>query len=118
MLLLKLGVGLVEDDRRALRQVVADDAGNTLVGRLGKGYDLIELGLLFRIVVDVEVRTSVDPEIEVLVGDLVLAELRPVGRVADLRLLVRTELRLGLFYRYLEALGSSSTMFRIVLFCL
>ncbi len=84
--LLKLGVGLVEDDRHPLRELMVHLPREHLVGRLRKRHHLVEVLLLLRVVVDVEVRRRVLPEVERLVLDLVLAELGRIGRVDELRL--------------------------------
>ena len=83
VLLLELALRLVEDERDLEREVVLQVRADLLVGALGVARDPLEVRLDLRVVVDLEVVGRVDVPLEIVVPDLVLAEIRHVGRLRE-----------------------------------
>ncbi len=76
VVLLERRVGLVEDQRRRLLDLVVELLRQVVVGALGERHHLLQQVRLLLVVVDVEMGRVVDLPVEVPVLDLVLAELR------------------------------------------
>ena len=81
VLLLELAAGLEEDQRDLEREVVLQLGADMLVGALGVASHPLQVRLDLGVVVDLEVIGGVDAPLEVVVADLVLAEIRDVGRL-------------------------------------
>src|SRR4029453_12065615 len=76
VLLLELAVGLEQDHRHFVRQVVLQIRADLLIRTLGVGGDPFEVLLQRRIVVNLEVVGRIDVPLELVVMDVVLAEVR------------------------------------------
>ena len=83
VLLLELALGLEEDQGNLEREVVLQVRADLLVGTLGIARDAFEMRLDLRVVVDLEVVGRVDVPLEIVVPDLVLAEIRHVGSLGE-----------------------------------
>ena len=82
VLLLELAAGLEEDQRDLEREVVLQIGADLLVSAFGVARDPLQVHFELGIVVDLEVLGLVGVPHEVVVADLILAE---VGNVAGLR---------------------------------
>ena len=76
VLLLELAVRLEEDERDALVEVVLQIRADLLIRALGVAGDPLEVLLVLRVVVDLEVVGLVDVPLELVVVDVVLAVVR------------------------------------------
>ena len=76
VLLLELAVRLEQDHRHFVGQVVLQIRADLLIGALRVAGDALEVLLQRRVVVDFEVVGGVDEPLELVVVDVVLAEVR------------------------------------------
>ena len=80
VLLLELGLGLEQDERHLLPEIVLELGADVLVRALGVAGGPFEMLLELRVVVDLEVISGVDVPLEVVVSNAVLPEIGNVGR--------------------------------------
>ena len=83
VLLLELALRLEQDEGNLEREVVLQVRADLLIGTLGIARDAFEMRLELRVVVDLEVVGRVDVPLEIVVADLVLAEIRHVGSLGE-----------------------------------
>ena len=81
VLLLELAVRLEQDQRHLERQVVLEVGADLLVRALGVAGDALEVLLELGVVIDLEVVGRVDVPLELVVVDVVLAEVRHERRL-------------------------------------